>query len=206
MYTERSARCRAVLVTKVCGVLEGPKVKKNSVASVKRGASKLGMQVNGGFLVALHTADVVSGLAIDAAPSSLYLWTFILPTYDDHSFLHMSLGKRVANCDLGEGCLAEAYDAYKREIGEVRSAEDMIRYIDGEGIGGAYARWVKYISTVRANLAEPSAFMLEDFSSSSVAIRQRAERINVPLSSGDMAGARRLLDEWSRGTDTLLGR
>lgn len=60
------------------------------------------------FLTALRSEDVVSGLAIDAAPALIYLWAFVLPTYGDISLLHMLLGDIVVAFGVDEGeCFVE---------------------------------------------------------------------------------------------------
>ena len=49
---------------------------------LKKDAEKSGMRAVGNFLTALYTRDVISGFAIDPAPSAIYLWTFISRSED----------------------------------------------------------------------------------------------------------------------------
>ena len=67
---------------------------------LKKDAKKSGMRVVGNFLIASYTRDVISGFAIDPAPSAIYLWTFVIPTYDDFPYLHISLGQRIAGAEV----------------------------------------------------------------------------------------------------------
>ncbi|MGV4840474.1 hypothetical protein ACSMEA_12005, partial [Stenotrophomonas maltophilia] len=67
---------------------------------LKKDAEKSGMRAVGNFLIALYARDVISGYAIAPAPSAIYLWTFVIPTYDDFPYLHISLGQRIAGAEV----------------------------------------------------------------------------------------------------------
>ena len=182
-------------------------MKRFEVDKIRRDARSMGMHIKGDFLIASRTADVVSGIAVDAAPSSIYLWIFVLPTYDDHSFLHMSLGHRVATCKGAGDCLSEAYGAYSQKLDGVASAKNLLAYIDSERIVSEYGMWVKYISYIRTGDALAASHMLEELLLPSVPrlIRQRVERVNSSVLAGGIVAAQSLLEEWCCRTRELLG-
>lgn len=74
---------------------------------MKREAKRSGLRVVGNFLIAFHARDVISGFTLDPAPSSTYIWTFVIPTYDDLPYLHMSLGQRIASAEVDKGFSVE---------------------------------------------------------------------------------------------------
>jgi len=81
---------------------EGPwhSMRAFDLRCLKKDAEKSGMRAVGNFLIALYARDVISGYAIAPAPSAIYLWTFVIPTYDDFPYLHISLGQRIAGAEV----------------------------------------------------------------------------------------------------------
>jgi hypothetical protein len=181
-------------------------MKNSAKVQLQRQAKKMGLRVKGNFLIAVHTADVVSGIAIDAPPSSIYLWTFVLPTYDDLSFLHMSYGHRVATCAGSEYCLSEAYDVYSKRIRGVETAKDLVAYLDAENIQGDNGMWVRLISHVRSGdlLAAESALQ----KLSAMPMHKETERklsvLETSLSGGGLLAAQDVLEGWERSSAKLF--
>src|SRR5579875_2010067 len=104
-------------------------------STLKRAAKKAGFYPLGDFLIGLRNSEIISGLAIDAARSSTYIWTFVLPAFDDLPFLHMSLGKRVATCGPISDCIDAASNEYARIIFNIRTAKGLEEYINAQAVG-----------------------------------------------------------------------
>ncbi|WP_296280515.1 hypothetical protein [Pseudoxanthomonas sp.] len=175
--------------------------------SIKRIAKERGMHVFGNFLIGFRNDDVVSGIAIDKTPTSTYFWTFVLPVYDENTFLHMSLGERISVGEEGATNLSQAYEVYLQKLAHVKSPCDLVKYIDQRGLSGDYAGWVKYISLIRLgdfSMAKHALGALIGLPISKV-LRERIGRMNSALLVGGEAGAQQLLDEWSVVTGRLLG-
>ena len=154
------------------------------------------MRVVGNFLIASYSEDVVSGLAIDAAPASTYLWTFVLPTYDNLPFLHMTLGERVATFGSGDDCFGDAYETYRQSLDGVTTADDLLKYLD-----------LRKILVRLGNFAEAEdALDRMDGLPVSKGIRQSMEKVRNALRSAGWPNAQRLLGEWSDETGRLIGK
>lgn len=179
---------------------------KSGKTGIQREARRMGLRVKGNFLIALHTADVVSGIAIDAPPSSIYLWTFVLPTYDDLSFLHMSFGHRVATCAGSGRCFSEAYAVYSRKMLGVASAKDLVAYLDAESIQGDNGMWVRIISHVRAGDLPSAEAALRRLSS--MPMHKENQRklglLNASMAVGGLSAAQAVLDGWERNSAKLF--
>lgn len=175
------------------------------ISTIKNSAKKRGLYVVGNFLIAGRSSDVISGLALDKTPSSTYIWTFIVPTYDD-LFMHMSLGERVSVCEDDSECLSVAHQFYRESLGGIRTAGDLIKYIERKNFTGEYPYWARYISLIRAGdfQAADSVFSLFLSLRISNSIREKVSKVRgVQLREG-WAAAALLLKEWSDRTDELL--
>jgi hypothetical protein len=176
--------------------------------TMKRNARKAGLRAVGNFLIASYTRDVISGFAIDPAPSSIYVWTFALPAYDGLPFLHMSLGQRVACPEDPKDFFRGTHEAHIAKLEGVRTAADLLAYVDEAGFTGDYCQWVKYISAIRLGdfLAADAALRGLLALPMSNAILGRLDRMQDALERGGVSGAQRLLEEWSMQTARLMGR
>lgn len=182
---------------------------------IRRSAKTRGMRVVGNFLIAAHTNDIVSGLAIDAGRNFSYLWTFILPTYDRLSFLHMGLGERVVawepkSDEVMDDVLGRALDAYRQEFEYVETASDLLGYFDNKKWVDQYPLypyWVRYISYIRLGEFSRAEDAMEILARSpmSTDTREKMEVIKSALLGGGWLAAQRLLDEWSIANGPLLG-
>jgi hypothetical protein len=151
---------------------------------MKREAKRSGLRVAGNFLIAFHARDVISGFTLDPAPSSTYIWTFVIPTYDDLPCLHMSLGQRIAG-----------------------AAADLLLYVDSLDFTSDHSEWVKYISAIRLGdfvAADATLKTLLKLPMSN-AIKSRLDAILSVLKNGSESGAQHLLETWSVQTDRLVG-
>lgn len=188
---------------------EGPwhSMRAFDLRCLKKDAEKSGMRAVGNFLTALYTRDVISGFAIDPAPSAIYLWTFVLPTYDDLSFLHMSLGQRVAVAKGDERFFCGMHTEYVENLERVREAADLLLYVDSLDFTSDYSEWVKYISAIRLGdfvAADATLKTLLKLPMSN-AIKSRLDAILSVLKNGGESGAQHLLETWSVQTARLVG-
>jgi hypothetical protein len=109
-------------------------------------------KVEGSHYFGTCTADVLAGYALDSPPGGTYVTKFALPLYDDISFLHLSLGDRIARSESddgedGEKLLAVLLQDWK-DFSKVRDCESLVSYIDTAGIAGTYAIWTRYLSCI----------------------------------------------------------
>jgi hypothetical protein len=173
---------------------------------VKSTAKKLGFHVVGNFLIGTRSEDVVSGIAIDGAPSSTYIWTFILPAFDDISFMHMSLGVRALNLsDLDRSLEISLLDVWNK-ISHISSASQLVTYLDEGHIGGEYAEWTRLICMVRLGLfdqADETLAAVKHFQS--VSIPRKLAELEASKSYGGWPAVQELLVEWSLQTDQIMG-
>ncbi|EVT73961.1 MAG: hypothetical protein ACN6PQ_15345 [Stenotrophomonas indicatrix] len=174
---------------------------------LKKDAKKSGMRVVGNFLIASYTRDVISGFAIDPAPSAIYLWTFVLPTYDDLPFLHMSLGQRVAVAKGDERFFCGMHTEYVENLERVRTAADLLIYVDGLDFRNDYSEWIKYISAIRLGDFLAADATLKNLLAlpMSSAVQRRLDAIISVLKNGGESGAQHLLETWSVQTARLVG-
>jgi hypothetical protein len=172
---------------------------------VKSTAKKLGFYVSGSFLIGTRNEDVVTGFAVDSAPSSTYLWTFVLPAFDKLPFMHMSLGNRVLNLtDLGQSLEASLMEAW-RDISPISSADQLIRYLDAKRIVGEYADWTRLICLVRLGQFDRADNLLELVRNyESASIPEKLVELEASKSYGGWPAVQDLFGEWSIQTDQLM--
>ncbi|VEF38758.1 transmembrane protein [Stenotrophomonas maltophilia] len=175
--------------------------------TMKRNARKAGLRVVGNFLIVSYTRDVISGFAMDPAPSSIYVWTFALPVYDGLPHLHMSLGQRVACPEDPKDFFRGTHEAHLAMLEGVRTAADLLMYVEEAGFEGDYCQWVKYLSTTRLGDFPAADAALKNLLALPVssAIRGRLDRMLEAIGRGGESGARQLLQEWSMQTARLMG-
>jgi|HubBroStandDraft_1064217.scaffolds.fasta_scaffold04115_8 hypothetical protein len=114
------------------------------------GFKKVGM-----FYIGLCNNDIISGYCLDAPPQNIYIWRFILPTFDNIEFFHLTLGKRVLSVthsrfwdgddsiDIGQLILKDW-----SEFSKIKDRAGLLSYIDTEQLNSAYALWVRYITYI----------------------------------------------------------
>ena len=177
-----------------------------SKSTLKRIAKKAGFYPSGDFLIGLRNSEIISGLAIDSAPSSTYLWTFILPAFDDLSFLHMSLGKRVATCGPTADCLDAASNEYATTIFNIRTAKELEEYIHVQVAESGYSRWARYLCYLKGGqygMADELSSIIEGTEQNRLLL-ERLEHIKSEIMKGGAAGVERTLLSWASHTDAIL--
>lgn len=172
---------------------------------IKKAAKKLGFYEKGDFLIRYRSRDVVSGLVIDRAPSSIYIWTFLLPAFDDIEFMHMSLGSRVSNISVADDqidkCLDDAWDG----ISPIKDAEQLMMYLDAHGGCGEYGEWVRFICRIRLGKFDEAEQMLDAVRGlKSASIPQKLSQIEEAHSRGGWRAVQDLMVEWSSRTGLML--
>lgn len=174
--------------------------------ALKRSIKEMGLPIVDNFVVLFRNNDVFSGIALDSAPSTTYIWTFILPIYDYLPFLHMSLGERVASCNMEPRCLEVGIEAFRVNVSGVKTPKELIAYLNRCVVRTEYANWTRYISLIRASEdAEATDFF--DFTSDtfkSPAIIANYNRLRGAYDEGGWGCVRELLDSWSAHTNELL--
>ncbi|MFT4046602.1 MAG: hypothetical protein QM661_07875 [Solimonas sp.] len=136
-------------------------------SAVDRKLARLpGFKKKDGFYFGTCNDDVMAGYCIDAPPSCIYICRFVIPTYDDIDFMHMSLGGRILNLPRNDsnnesidiaGFLRQDWS----EFSKLSDRKHLIAYLDREGFQGVYALWTRYITHIR-NRDFKSAEQLEN--------------------------------------------
>lgn len=172
----------------------------------KSAAGKIGFHTIGDFFVGVRSKDVLSGLAVDSAPSSTYMWTFVIPAFDDLSFLHMSLGNRVLNLNSLEKALENEMENAWGEVSHIRAADQLISYLDEKDIGGEYAKWTRFICLIRVGRFDEADIALNLINTlKSAQIPRKTEEVVKLRRYGGWPAVQDLLVEWSGRTDKILG-
>ena len=128
-------------------------MKKNAVDKTLKNV--VGPKKSGSFYLGVCNDSVISGYCIDAPPSAIYICRFILPSYDNIEFLHLSLGKRLLTVpQTGSEESFDLSDFLRRdwsEFSRINDSESLLRYIDAEQLDGTYSLWARYLTLVRRN-------------------------------------------------------
>lgn len=172
---------------------------------IKRVAKRIGLDVRGNFLFGCQTEDVISGLAIDSAPASTYIWTFVLPCFDRLEFLHMTLGDRVVDLSRFDGPVELALQKALATLPRLSTASDLLTYLESRNYKNDYALWVKFLCYVRTGQFEDAEKLSRLFAeAASDSTRTKfAELEGARLESG-WEGAQAVLSEWSAATAHCL--
>jgi hypothetical protein len=173
----------------------------------KRGFCSIG---RGAFL-GLRGQDIVSGLLVDKYPSDVYISSFILPVFDKLDFISWGLGRRIIHSSINVNAEIECSDAvksYLSDIFPVKSAEDLVKYLEVSKKDGFYPIWVRYISSLRLGNLEGAKKYLNDEKKSELhpSVLQRLAQIEPFVISGDRAGVSNVLNEWENFSRLLFGQ
>jgi len=185
----------------------GGAMNKGAVANVLARVGAL--KRNGSFYIGTCNDAVIAGYALDAPPSAIYIWKFVLPTYDDIEFLHLSLGRRIMTLTQTDGTNPEELDGFIRrdwrQFSEVSNVENLVDYIETEGFEGTYADWVRYLTHIKQqefDLAERlhgNAQATKRFSELQTISKQFHALLRAKELEG-WEGCASLLDEWVKKT------
>jgi hypothetical protein len=155
--------------------------------------------------------DVVSGLLIEGSPSDTYISSFVLPIFDELKFVSWSLGRRIVHCSRDEVAdieCSEAVRAYTIELYSIKSARDIIAYLDLSSIDGFYPLWVRYICYLRTeNLDNARAYLSADRRSElHPSLLKQLTEIESYVTRGDVAGVAQVLDRWEATSRLIFGQ
>jgi len=184
-------------------------MKKTTVA--RKLAGLPGFRKSGTYYIGVCNDDVIAGYCLDAPPTSIYVWRFVIPSYDNIDFLHMALGKRVLtlpHTQNGSGDDIDITGFLLRdwvEFSRIRDRIDLISYIDHEALEGTYALWVRYITYIKNRDFIKAEYLLEVEGADEKFLDMPAVRNNfVALSKerevGDWEGCFALLGAWGHRT------
>jgi hypothetical protein len=172
----------------------------------KHGFTSLG---KGGWL-GFRNDDIISGFVMEGSSTDTYISTFILPSYDKHSFITWGLGCRVVHCSLDASTQKECEKAigeYTTDIFQVRSSAGLVEYLDSHKVTGHYPIWVKYISYLRVSDLTSAENYLDEARRSHLHFVQleKFEEIKGFVASQDKAGVVEILREWSASSERIFG-
>lgn len=172
---------------------------------IKRDARGFGFCVRGNFITVVNTDDVVSGFAIDASPTHIYMWTFILPAFDKLDFLHMSLGDRILDFNE-ESVNFETLLSQHPELFSIQDADQLLLYLDRRNPPGDYATWTRLLCLVRLGRFEEVNEILPLAKEAAVSndMKLRYEELVFTFKVKGGSAAQDLLKNWSLTTKKLV--
>lgn len=183
----------------------------NKKAAAKVLSSLPGFRKLGSFYIGTCNREVVSGYVLDAPPGGIYVWRFVVPAYDRIDFLHMGLGKRIAQLPPN-GAAPDSTDLGLQlkndwqSFTNVRDCQSLVAYLDGEQVQGDYCQWTRYLTYVRVgDLESAGRLELQWQSSGSPRVQLVAQNMRVVLEAKERSGwngVQELLTEWSERTVT----
>lgn len=182
------------------------KRKQISACLSKKGFISLGK----GTWLGFRNRDVVSGVCIEGSPLDTYISTFILPAFDRHEFVNLSLGYRVVHCsldrDFREEC-EQAVNSYVGDISAVRSATDLIRNLDVRRVAGHYPIWVRYICYLRLSDLSTAIRYVDDSRRDQLhdSLMGRLEEISRFATARDTDGVSKVLESWRSFSEEIFG-
>jgi hypothetical protein len=164
---------------------------------------------DGGWL-GHKSKDIVSGFVIDAPPRDTYISTFILPAFDRHGFINLSLGDRGIHCSTHVDTKVEykqAIDYYIANIANIKSLEELVGYIDKRDVQGAYPIWVRYISYLKVFDFDSAIQYLDDGKRAwlSHMLLNRLDEISPFVAARDRDSISRVFDNWSTCSERIFG-
>jgi hypothetical protein len=163
-----------------------------------------------GTWLGFRNRDVVSGIIIDGPPLDTYIETFILPAFDRREFVSWSLGDRVVHCSLDKDTQEEceqAFNSYIADMSAVRSATDLLRYLDIRQVTGHYPIWCRYICYLRLLELDTAIQYLDDSRRNQLhdSLMEQFEEISRFATVGDTDGVVRVLESWRAFSEKIFG-
>jgi len=184
-------------------------IKRRAIARVleKNGFLHLG---KGGWL-GFRGRDAVSGLSIEGSPSDTYISSFILPTFDELHFVGLSLGRRLVHCSHDSSAEREcesAVAAYRSELLPIRSAADIVKYLDDSKKDGFYSIWTRYLCFLRNGHLEKAHTYLDEEHQSQLhaSVLRRLPEIGPSVAKGDAVGVAHVLERWEEVSSLIFGK
>jgi hypothetical protein len=164
-----------------------------------------GFRRHGSFFIGNCNDSVLSGYCLDSPAECLYIWRFILPSYDNIEFLHLALGKRILSISKGTPSVGvDVADFLQRdwvEFCKVKDTASFVSYLDEENFEGAYIGWAKYLTYIwrkefsRAERILSESDTLADFSKLKV-IATNFAILSRKFQEQGWSGCEALLDDW----------
>jgi hypothetical protein len=188
-------------------------MRKKNVAKILHNLP--GFSRKGLFFLGTCNDEVIGGYCLDAQPNNIYIWKFVLPSYDNLDFLHLSLGKRILTFPHDEdkaGEDAHIQDFLRRDWSElcrVNNSESLIGYMNSEGLDGTYAAWVRFLTHIHlrefstAEQIYRGVGVAEKFSALR-AISQSFKELSEAEKRGGWESCLVLLDVWVSNTKRRL--
>ena len=161
------------------------------------------------FYIGLCNSDVISGYCLDISRSAAHVWRFLLPTYDNIEFLHLSLGDVVKDLVLPISkvdAVVQSEIAFRiqgdwKNFKDIDQSDMILGYIISENIPGIYPTWVRILTHIRNSrfhLAERELNASRTELESLRAIAKGYALLVQALGEGDWPKCAELIDGWSR--------
>ncbi|HEY0567811.1 MAG TPA: hypothetical protein VGD13_06730 [Xanthobacteraceae bacterium] len=99
--------------------------------------------ITGNFLFVLPVNQVMSGLAVEATPTHIYYWRYLIPLYDKIDFLHFGIAERIWSHSSSESLdmhFSESGISEKCIIAPNGSLDEVISYCETVSSDNDYAQ------------------------------------------------------------------
>lgn len=179
----------------------------NKKAAAKVLSSLPEFRTLGPYYIGTCNREVISGYALDAPPGGVYISRFILPAYDRIDFLHMGLGRRIAQFSRNEAAsssndLGLLLKSDWQRFSRAHDCQSLVAYLDREQVEGDYCEWVKYLTYVRGGDVESANRMEHEWQSSPgfprvQLVAQNMKAVLEVKGRTGWKGVQGLLAEWS---------
>lgn len=163
-----------------------------------------------GAWLCFRNTEIVSGFVVEGSPLDTYISTFVLPSFDRHTFVSWSLGRRVVHCSLGTDVHGEcglAVSSFISDLGSIKSSDDLLTYLDEFHVSGHYPIWVRYICYLKLLNFNSAIHYLDEAKRAQLHVTQleRYEEIKEFVTAHDGEGVLKTFERWSRVSEQVFG-
>jgi hypothetical protein len=136
--------------------------------------------------------------------------SFILPVFDEHTFISWTLGRRIVHCSPEIGVdyeVMKATNDYLDHLLSIQSASELVEYIDSSGNIGFYAIWARYLCLLRAGRLRQAREYLDvsRLSELHATVLKRFSEVKLSVEQGDVAAVHHVLKQWEETSRRIFG-
>lgn len=165
----------------------------------------LNTRKSGNFYIKICTPEIISGYCLDTPPGGMYLWRFVLPSFDRLDFLHLSLGERLFFLENGEKIDESVIELIEKDcsaLEKMHDPESISEYLVEREIRGDYSDWVKFLCSIRAGSLNHAEDLFKDLKSrhsfpNILFLKESFILLEDAIASGGWISGRALLQQWS---------
>lgn len=163
-----------------------------------------------GAWLGVRNDDIVSGLLIEGSPSDIYISSFVLPVFDELTFVSWGLGRRIVHSSMSENVESEcdtAIKSYWQDIRPITTANELLEYLDIYRIDGFYSLWVRYLCYLRVGKIQQACTYLNEENKSTLHASKidKFNELNKYASTQDLDRISKVFDRWKETSQKIFG-